>query len=171
MYLYTRHVKQRPYWKKKKINNLTHSSDKTLLSCVVRKYIHYAWFLCFKLIKWPGRSDPFSEKLTAEKWLLINREKKKKAEHYVQASCIAIHTKWPFYENGLIYIENSRVALQLSVYSISLEVWFQKLDAVLYIHCWWDVSQSILHHSSKRCRVVKQIQENPWSDLINDFLS
>lgn len=59
------------------------------------------------------------------------QREKKKAERYVQASCIAIHAKWPFYENGLIYIENSRVALQLSVYSISLEVWFQKLDAVL----------------------------------------
>lgn len=162
MYLHSQYVKQRPCWKKKekKINNLTHSSEKTLLS-----------FLRFKWIKWPGQSDPFSEKLTAEKWFLINREEKKKAEHYVQVSCIAIHTKCPFYENGLIYIENSRVALQLSVYGVSLEAWFQKLDIVLYIHCWWDVSQSILHHSSKRCRAVKQIQENPWSDLINDFLS
>lgn len=82
--------------------------------------------------------------------------------------CIVIHTKLPFYESGLVYIENSRVTLQLSAHSVLLEVWFQKPDIVLYIPA---DKKSVRAYYITLQSVVKQMQENPWSDLINDFVS
>lgn len=154
--------KMQLHWKKDQQFNAISWQNTTVL-CSTSVYMHL-WVLCFKQIKWPD--EVRSENLMAEKWFLMNgRESREGGWCWT----FAIHTEWPFYESGLIYIENSRVTLRLSTYSIPLEVWFQKPGTVLYIHCWQEGRQSTLHHSSRGCWVIKRMQVTPWNDLINDF--
>lgn len=147
-----------------KINNLKHSPDEIT---VLLKYTQHAWALhlvCFKWLKWPGLSHSSAEKCTIEKWLLVNG-----AGECWMGSFSALHVSFILnclsMKVDLSVFENSRVTLQVCTETLGGLITKARHHIVYSLMT--RSQQSLLHHF----KVVKQMQENPWSDLINESVS